>query len=582
MTRIATPRPRLALYVLLAALAIYHAFLLQKGAFAWPDEFYYIDALRTVQALARGDLAEAAHALTGFSARPAANLLWLLPASVHLAFASALHTAPLNRDLVHIANGWNVIVAILVVLALHRLALWFYDGDEWLAAAAAGAYALMPTSHIWVRHVVPYDIALAICTANLYRTVSRPNPPDPPAALRRIVVAATVVVVPAVVYPVAFHFVRSSALPSSVVLFAAALGATVYAARPVVASAAARSAMLWGAIAGATVAMYPAFYSFPIALIALMALQPDESRLIALRRPLLMMCALFAMTLLDVFFFFEVIARIGGVSYLASALRVSGMIKQGTFSEGYVFLPRFLTAVDGVGGVAILSLALLYLITTIVRLVRKAQFSSREIALARTFVVFALLYVVYATESVVLHKMTFTGRYVAMYIPITVIGAFASFRHVAGRTRTYAVAAAVMLSAMSFLAFARAYDAVDYPVDVLAKMRISFNDVAAENHIDESAVMYRYNHPSKAMMPGTRFQTHPNDRRFVLVNFGWFPVEGPGFSPYQPPSGAELLFAATHFECFRTSYFEGYTVERRAQFEAAGPCQLKIYRVPTD
>lgn len=561
-------RSRFLLYLLLAALALYHAWLLRKGAFAWPDEFLYAGSYNAIEKLRGGDWRAALFHINRFGARPGAETLWLIPAVVQVAVAGALHLNPWSRTILHIPTMWNVLVAILLVVAMHRLALWFFDGDESLAAATAATYALLPSSQLWIRHVVPYDIAICLSLFNLYLVVSRPMPADRPHAVRRIVIAFAAVGLMIVLYGLGYYKFAISGLVLGIVLLAVTAWGTMYILR----DERLRSPLLAGWIAGFAIAVYPAYYSFPLALLLLIALRGSSWR-----RPPLTACALFIFGMLDVLFAFEVLCRagMGGSSYLGNAARLSATVTQGAFEEGYVFLVKYLTMVDGAGGLAMLVMAAAFAIV-VVR--RRRSLSPRDLVLAQTFAIFALLYVAYGTQAVVLHKMVFSGRFVRMYIPIVVIAAFGAVRIAGPQLRQLILGGALLAAAVSFAMFVRSYAVVDYPVDVLARMQIGFEDIVPQHRIFETARIPEHD-ASKGRMPGTNFITHANDSRFAIVNFGFFDLEGPDFKLYVPPPRSRLVFRAVHLQCFRPSGFESYTPARRQQFAAAGPCELKIYRL---
>jgi hypothetical protein len=82
------------------------------------------------------------------------------------------------------------------------------------------------------------------------------------------------------------------------------------------------------------------------------------------------------------------------------------------------------------------------------------------------------------------------------------------------------------------------------------------------------------------MTAGATYVTVPADRRFVLVNFGWFDLEGQEGAPYVAPPGAELLFRGPHFQGFRPSRYEAWGIPRREQFRRRA-YDLAVYRLPS-
>jgi hypothetical protein len=175
--------------------------------------------------------------------------------------------------------------------------------------------------------------------------------------------------------------------------------------------------------------------------------------------------------------------------------------------------------------------------------------------------------------------MTFTGRYLRMYLPALVLAAMAPIAAIAGtKARRAAVLGVGVVSVVSFLQFAREYSRQGYPVNALYELGIGFEDVPASQRVYESSIMPDYNLPVKALTVGAHYRTHADDPRFVLVNFGWFDLEGRAGPTYSPPDGSVLLYRAPHFQCFRSSRFEAWGIDRRREFRERH-YELRVYEI---
>lgn len=568
---------------LLLVLAVYHVSLQDRGAFSWPDEHLYGDALRAAQALGRLDVAGFGRELTGFGARPAEATVRLIPATLQLLLERVTGVAPVNPESLRIGTAWNVLVVFALGICVYRLSLIFFDGHRAFATLAAGIYALLPSSSVYVRHLMPYDGALLLGLLALWRALTIGGHAGA-LAPRRAILALLSAGGAVVVYPATFLWFRSWAVAGAVLAFAlvvvAAATLATGASQP-----ATRRAVAAGVLAGFGLAMYPAYFPLPAAVIGVILLGGGDAALDGLLHVRLRVHAavVYAASLGCVLYAYEVVARLGNVSYLASAYRLSKTITNGgSFEEGYVFLVKYLAGADGAIGLLVAGLAAIYLILALGRATRGVRCPGGEAALARCVVLLTLAYLVYASQSVFLHTMTFTGRYVHFYIPFVVWAAVAVLRELRpARVRACAAVAVAAVSVSSFAAFAVEYRHVAYPLNVLHHHGIRWEDVAAQNKIDEATVMpgWTFTLPGKGLSGETSYTTSRGDQRYVLVNFGLFHPFFDGVTPYTPPPAAEVVYRQPHFQAFRGYRFEAYPIEQRRAFETRR-FDVAIYRIP--
>lgn len=563
----------------LTLVAIYHLTLLDRGTWSWPDEHLYTDALNAVTHALNLDVAGFCKALTGFGARPAEATVRLVPAALQTLFERLWNVSPFNPQSLRIAAAPNVLVSFLLGLVFYKLALLFFDGERWTATVATTVYVLLVSSHVYIRHVVPYDTALLFGLLALYWLLTG-RMSHSTFDKKRWIMAGLVSGLGLIAYPVVFLLYRPAGLVAAMVCLICLIGSLRVIARDGNRSENRRWIMA-GLLAGFGLALYPAYYALPGALLAIIVLGKTEPPYYGLSPARLRAGALYGWAVLCVVFFYEVVARVGGESYLGCAYRLSRTITQGSFEEAYVFLPRFFVEVEQAIGALLLMLALAYFVMLLWRLSKRRPLSSSQAALAVCCVVLTGVYLVYATQSVFLHKMVFTGRYIHFYIPFVVWAAVAALRQIPMmRWRRMAYAATVIVSAYSFIGFVREYRALAYPINVLYDHGIRWEDVVEENKIDETQMIpgWAYTLPAKGIMGGANYVTQKHDRRYVLVNFGHFAAAG-DFTRYHPSSDAQLIYKKPHFLVFPASRFEGYTVARRRDMEERN-YHVCIYKLP--
>ena len=130
------------------------------GALAFPDEERYLKSVEAVEALRHGHLEQACLHLADTQGRPADALLRLPVAALQVAgrhWAQVPTTAPASLLLPQLLN-W-------MVLALNMLLLWQL-ARRWLPIAAADtalvAYSALASTQLYLRHLLPFDMALGV------------------------------------------------------------------------------------------------------------------------------------------------------------------------------------------------------------------------------------------------------------------------------------------------------------------------------------------------------------------------------------------------------------------------------------
>lgn len=569
-------RRDLPVLAILAALAAYHIRLLGSGALAWPDEHLYNYALAAAAAIARLDSHGLGAAVGSWGARPCEVLFRSVPAAIQLALEARWGLSPYSPDSLRIAAAPNVVTSFLLSLVFYRVSLRLFDSTA-LAAAATIVFSLLASMNVWVRHVLPYDLSLLLCLLSLLLALGLPEavPNDRVAIPRRLWLAGSCVVATVALYPVAFSVSRAAALPVAVLAFACCVVAVVCALRTLP-GIGLGTAVAAGAAGGLGLAAYPAYYVFPLGVATLILLGGDASRPFSCHRARLCCAVLYGLTLVAVAFGFESMTRLGDTSYLGGARLLSQTIALGGYEESFVFLPKLLVTTEGVVGSLLLAAAATFPLVYFL----SSPKTLPGVAVARLCSIFLVLYLVYATQAFFLHKMSFTGRYVRQYLPFVVWATAGTFSLIGRRWRPLGWCALALASAHSFLAFARSYDRVAYPADVLYRLGIGLEDIVPENQVHETEMIPGYNLPEKTIASAA-YRSHPGDRRFVLVNFGTFALDGRRMFDYAPPAGSDLLFAGQHFLCFPSAVFEGYQTSRRRDL-LSSTYTLRVYSLVAD
>jgi hypothetical protein len=569
-----TGRGKSLVLALLIVLAGYHTLLLGKGALAWPDEHLYLRSIDTASALRRGDFRAAAAALAAWGSRPAEYLLRLPAAATQLAFQRSTGLTPVSPASLPIAAAQNVLVVFLLGLVFFKLSAKLLPSDG--AVLATVAFSLLSASHMWIRHLVPYDAALLVHLVALGLALRIPDEPPSRGFPRRLAAGGLILGFLLLVYPLAFYRRRELGLPIAAAILTGLIVFILWLRRSEP-SASFRRSVATGLASGIALAIYPAYYSFVPALFLFILLGGRQERVLSLSLPAVRNAAVFGCAVLVVVFGFEVMARIGGVSYLGGARLLASTINQGSFDEGFVFLGTWLWAVDRYAAAWLLPGALVGFLV-ILESTRKRRLTLMDARLARISLILGAFYLIYGFQSVVMHKMVFTGRYARIYVPVLVwLAALGVSSIQRSRLRLAAFSIAGTLSVVAFLRFAVAFEQVNYPADVLYRLGIGYEDLQADHIRHEFVYLASRDLPTKALTAGRDLITHPGDNRFFIQNFAIPDVSGSTISHFEPRPPGSLISEDLHFCSFLPNAWEGPS--RQAREELIGKrFQLRVYR----
>jgi len=513
--------------LLLAGLCAYHLSLLGTGTWSWPDEYLYRDSLLSVPPLVHGDVREFCRSIMGFGARPVEALIRLPGAIIQQGLHHWYGVGLDNPEALLIPTTFNVLVLALISILVYKLSLYFLDGRRLPATVTTAVYCFMGSSTIHLRHVFPYDnslffMLLSLCYALGLDTATPPRP------------------------------------------------------------VAERRYFICGLIAGLGMATYPAYFPFPPAVLGIILWQHGYRPTEWLAKPARRAGLRFAAGGLCVLAACEVIARIGGVSYLGCSYRLSKTITQGSFEEGYTFLFKYLVEVEQLIGVVLLALAAAYLLGPFwISLSRNAP--PGRWALSQTVLLMGLAYLTRASQSTLLHEMNLCGRYIAWFLPFVVWAAMAFVTWLPWpRTQNVCYAVVLACSIFTLITFDREYRNLAYPMNALHTTRVRLADVVDANKVHETPDIpngYVYNLSGKGIVHTIDAVTVPHDDRYLLVNFSFFALTGEPPSPFVGPPGATKVYEGVHYLCSRAGRFEGYSIEKRHEF-ATRQYHVAVYRLP--
>lgn len=509
----------MALCCFLALLAAYRLTLIRTGHFFWGDEIRYLRAVELIDDVARGDYRSAAGRLFQSLGRPGFILISVVPTWLsRIVYPDALSNvnplAPYDA-----AAIFNVVVSLVITIAIYALArAWRMRGGYALLAAVT--YSLLAQSNVWIKHLVPYNESLLLFLIALW-LLSRKTCTDPK-SFRWITLAGGLSAFAFATYPGHYMFV--------VVNFVCVV----------------LSLQTSGEVS------------------RLDNIRPHLSRAHRIKRTFAF-CIGAAVSVL----FFECLARYAGTTWIGSTSQFSPTM--GLLSEGYVFAWHYLINAEGLVGLILAVLFVLF--------IGRAVYYRRMDSAAVASLIAIACYLIHATLGVVFHKTVFYGRILLMYVPFVVIGAVLAIEGIrSAAVRRIATCMILLATCYSFVQFAWSYSKLTYPadfwydavaVDSNAKL-LSPDELygsrdgspfGLSHQTDQWFSMVADTQPegSNAYVPLANHQDEGLGKsRLIGVNIRWMFYISENNDRFQAPSSHGLIGEAIHPLAFPPLQFEGF------------------------
>ncbi|MGB0715212.1 MAG: hypothetical protein ACPGXK_05000 [Phycisphaerae bacterium] len=522
--------PWFVVIVLLTIITGYRLTLIDRGHFAWGDERYHLPAEDLVDSLMVGNVTAAVEQL--FESRgpvPAARPGYVLIATVHVmaertwSYATGISSESLQAF--DAASVVNVGVSLGISICLFLLA-YHWSNRNWLAGAMALlSYSLLVNANMWIRHLVAYDEALLCFLSALVILTLTAEPKREPGY-------------------------ETSGRTHNWHAYGA------------------------GLLTGMGFACYPGYYAF-VLINSIVALSIYRRSIAS---------SLFLAGGATIAIFFETLAQAVGASYLHNLTTLGSTITMGHTPETWIFLPKYLVAVEGLVGVGLLLFSGVIVVSWLSGKVLRPP--------AVAMVAFSAAvggYCMHAFMGSVLGKMVFYGRLIAMYIPmlvlfVTVVGA----QHRIRAVRVAGASCLCVVSLVSFVTFATTYAGTPYPADLFfqASRNAGVNtdwpahvlwDVPdARTPLPEPQLDHRFLMVTETRSNGADVYVHLDDHQaiqhedapFIGVNLKWMFEIKMKDAPVALPEGYSILAEAVHPSANAWVAFEGYKPwERRRLLE---------------
>jgi hypothetical protein len=315
-----------------------------------------------------------------------------------------------------------------------------------------------------------------------------------------------------------------------------------------------------GGLLATAFALYPG--SYPVAGVAGLVLLGDRTEHDRVSRWRL--AAGFAASFAAVILAFDVLCRIGGLSYFTYMRQVSGTVTQGSFAEGWSFFPAYLITVERAGGLVLLAGAAVFLVRAGFELAGGAR--PRRVHWLVFCAAAAWAWQAFASAS--LHSMVLYGRLIHPWFPFLAWALGDAIVWARRRPARVALcAAALSATVISWAIFANQYYRLAYPADVLYSLGIDTARLPPGAMRCDLQSTATYVSPP----PLNRKTGYPYSNRtdYVLDNFcQGFPQAEETLNPEPGTLNPELLYSAPHFMTFPAYGFEGLGPDDRRLMSA--------------
>jgi len=512
------------LLIVLCIMIVFPRFaLVGKGAFSFPDESRYHQSRAALSSLFNNDVTGFCKCIMNTQGRPGDTLLRLIPMAVQLLLYKWDGIPVENPESLKISIIFNVIISLLISIVFYNISLQLFENNRAIAFISTLTYSLLSNNNIYIRHILPYDEALLCFLVVLYLLLKW----------------------------------RSENLK--------------YIAKFIII----------GFLTGFGFAIYPGYYFFPILIFTFIVFTGTEK---VLSKTKAIKVFSFAISSLSVLLLYEVLARFGDSSYVLSLLNLSETITEGSFEEGFSFLPKYLIGVEKYAGVFILLCTLFFTATVIYRVFRYGLPIKYNNHLNLLCVSMLGGFLLHASATTIFHKMVFYGRLVHIYFPFLIFATIAFLLEIKNvKLKNIIGGLFVALSVLSFIEFFKDYVSLAYPRDVLYKHRILTEHIDLAHKVCETNCSYP-SFPISSPPPLSIKTNAPynDETNFILVNFCFFNIisgwSGEDFSTFRPSQNHKLIYKAKHFLAFDPYTFEGYGIKERKMLKKRN-YNVAIYKI---
>lgn len=270
---------------------------------------------------------------------------------------------------------------------------------------------------------------------------------------------------------------------------------------------------------------------------------------------------------------YEIFFWIGGHSFLLELLKIGGSIGQGSFHEGLIYAPLYLSEVEGWLGIAIF---ILLVFSIILGIFQKATLPSQRLML-----ISVVAYLLFSVSVYFLHAFVFYGRIMHLFIPFMVMGAVHFLEHWNITRSKFFHFLLFLFLGFQYFENIKSLNSFTYPRKVLSLFPLS------EEHTKSPATHFYYELDlSENYITNQRFMkrgalfSNSFEKPLFFKNTCFFQHHPDRFiETYQPfePNGKKIIFERLHFMSYPAYTFE-YCSNHGRSFYLEKQLKIAVYQ----
>lgn len=504
----------------IVAITITKLSLVGKGLLSFPDEFRYTAAEKTLKDLSAFNFSGACNAIFSTKSKPGDVILSTIPNAVQqlTGYISGMYCYDSRNSYpLFIFNFFIYCLILLVHYKFSKLIL----KDDFLALVSVLIFGSLTNSYMYLRHVLAYDTSLLIFYWFIYKTVKYTASDE-----------------------------NLSFKKSALIGLCSFFGYLVY----------------------------PGYFPLFFLCIFLFFFNGLTKQYFFKR---VLHGFYFALGSIYCLLVFEIMSRIGDSSYTDDALHASGIVKQGSPEESFLFIFKYLFEVEHLGGILVIICIPLFFFTLLHILIKNRQ---ENILILLLGIAVAGLFIAYASIGYFFDNFYLMGRSLHDFYPFICIFSVFSIQQLILLFTKKQKFVLIMISLVFVLSFVTKfvdYLSISYPRDVYWRLgqTVNLNTVAtvceyangwSVNPGEKEYYEYLSKHPQN--------KGSANNPGLVVVNgCFYYPVNDMTvYHAYAPEKGYTLMETTPHYLNFKAYQFEGPTIAERKNIDQIN-FQIKIY-----
>jgi hypothetical protein len=504
------------LVTIIVLLTVIKLNLIGTGFLAFPDEFRYLSTGKALRDLSGLKIGDAINAIFSTEGRPADAILKMIPLAIQFVTASIFNLNYLESNNSYPLFIFNFIIYCLILIVHFKFSKLVLR-DSFLALISVLLFGSLTNSYLYLRHALPYDSSLLMYYLVIYKTIKYSEDD------------------------------RLLFKNSFILGFFSFLGYLIYPG-------------------------YFTLYIIDLFLFFFINLTKKNIFKKVVHSSYYIFGSIFCLIA------FEAMSRLGGVSYIWDALKLSVSITQGSFEESFTFIIKYLFEVEFVTGIILILSSTLFCFFLIYQ-IRKKTFKQHSLIILLGIAVIGV-FLAYASAGYFLHKMVFYGRLLHQYFPFICIFSLFSLNELIKINRKKQLIL-VILSIIFVLNFGVnfiQYYSFSYPRDIFWELSKTYNLKEIENVCEYDDNWSAMPSEKEFRNIGIHTKTDSQYHNILMLNCSNIsPINDlTKYHPFYPKDDYIIVESKPHFINCKAYQYEGRSIVERNNTDKIN-LQIKLF-----